>query len=43
MKYVMVNKANGARIESTEKYVPKWLAMGFEVEKIIYPESLPAV
>ncbi|MFB9279402.1 hypothetical protein [Cohnella cellulosilytica] len=33
-KYIMVNKANGARIECTEKYLASWLARGFEVEEI---------
>lgn len=35
MKYVMINKSNGARIECTKKYVTSWLARGFEVEGII--------
>jgi len=35
-KYVMINRANGARIECTEKYLVSWLARGFEVEEIRY-------
>ncbi|MFD2368866.1 hypothetical protein ACFSO0_02450 [Brevibacillus sp. GCM10020057] len=30
--YVMVNKENGARVECTEKFLPEWLARGFEVD-----------
>lgn len=32
--YVMINKSNGARIKCTEKYLMKWISMGFEVEEI---------
>jgi len=35
-KYIMINKANGSRIECTEKYLASWLARGFEVEEIRY-------
>lgn len=38
--YVMVNKINGARIECTEKFLAKWLSLGFEVEKILLPTSV---
>ena len=32
--YVLINKENGAVVESTEKYLPQWLARGFEVLEI---------
>ncbi|MMZ43578.1 hypothetical protein D1872_51380 [compost metagenome] len=40
--YVMVNKSTGAQIRCTHKYVSAWLGLGFEVEEIIYPESVIA-
>lgn len=37
--YTMINKANGATIECTEKFLPQWFARGFEVEEIKLPSS----
>ena len=34
-KYIMWNPANGARITCTEKYLLKWLSMGFVVEEVV--------
>ncbi|WP_284439798.1 hypothetical protein [Paenibacillus oleatilyticus] len=38
-KYIMINKENDARIETTEKFLLTWIAKGFEVEEIILPEE----
>lgn len=32
--YVMVNRKTNVKIESTEKYLVKWMARGFEVVEI---------
>lgn len=32
--YIMLNKENGAKVECTEKFLPQWLARGFEVDSI---------
>lgn len=32
--YIMYNKETDARIKCTEKYLAKWLSLGFEVEEI---------
>ncbi|MMZ43619.1 hypothetical protein D1872_51810 [compost metagenome] len=37
--YIMYNKSTNARIECTEKYLLKWMSMGFEVESIKLPEG----
>lgn len=38
--YIMLNKKNGAKVECTEKFLPEWLARGFEVDSIRFGELL---
>jgi len=32
--YVMTNRRTGVTIQCTQKFMPQWLARGFEVEEI---------
>lgn len=40
VKYILFNRETGVRIECTDKVVlGKWLARGFEIERIEIPEN----
>jgi len=36
-KYIMENRDTGAVIQTTEKYMPHWIARGFTVKEIKLP------